>query len=141
MRPAGRVGPGFVAVLTLAYIGAFIAFVPLLSLIVPLQAQALAPGDKIGLLSLVSLWGALTASVANLAAGWASDRTRGRFGRRRPWILAGLAGVILAYGLIAAAPSPLALLAGVMTFQFAFNLMFAPLTAILADVVPEVLSV
>ena len=138
MRPAGRVGPGFVAVLTLAYIGAFIAFVPLLSLIVPLQAQALAPGDKIGLLSLVSLWGALTASVANLAAGWASDRTRGRFGRRRPWILAGLAGVILAYGLIAAAPSPLALLAGVMTFQFAFNLMFAPLTAILADVVPDV---
>ena len=85
MRPAGRVGPGFVAVLTLAYIGAFIAFVPLLSLIVPLQAQALAPGDKIGLLSLVSLWGALTASVANLAAGWPKPKppaTRCWRGRR-----------------------------------------------------------
>lgn len=130
-------GRGFIAALTLAYVGAFIAFVPLLSLIVPLQAQALAPSDKIGLLSLVSLWGALTASVANLAAGWASDRTRGPFGRRRPWLGAGLIGVILSYGIIALAPTPLVLLAGVMAFQLAFNLMFAPLTAILADTVPD----
>ncbi|MDQ1155658.1 MFS transporter [Brevundimonas sp. SORGH_AS_0993] len=133
-----RVGPGFIAALTLAYIGGFIGFVPLLSLIVPLQAQALASGDKVALLSLVSLSGAMTASVANLAAGWASDRTRSRFGRRRPWIIAGLAGVIVAYGLIAWAQTPTALLAGAVAFQLAFNLMFAPLNAVLADVVPDV---
>jgi len=135
--PAAPVGAGFIAVLTLAYVGAFIAFVPLLSLLVPLQAQSLAPADKIGLLSLVTLWGALVASVANMAVGWASDRTRHRFGRRRPWIMAGVAGVLLAYGLIAAARSPSALVAGVMLFQLAFNTMFAPLTAVLADRVPD----
>lgn len=135
--PAARVAPRFIAVLTLAYVGAFIAFVPLLSLLTPMQAEALAPADKIGLLSLVSLWGAVTASLTNLAAGWASDRTRVRFGRRRPWILCGLVGVLLAYGLIARASTPAGLLAGVMAFQFAFNLLFAPLHAIFADLVPH----
>jgi len=135
--PAARVAPRFIAVLTLAYVGAFIAFVPLLSLLTPMQAEALAPADKIGLLSLVSLWGAVTASLTNLAAGWASDRTLCRFGRRRPWILCGLIGVLVAYGLIAKAATPSGLLVGVMAFQFAFNLLFAPLHAIFADLVPH----
>ncbi|MFC7379206.1 MFS transporter [Brevundimonas sp. GCM10030266] len=123
--------------LTLAYIGAFVAFVPLLTLLVPLRAEALAPTDKVGLLSLVTLWGAVIASVANVAVGWASDRTRNPLGRRRPWILAGLVGVLLAYGVIATAPTPGRLIAGVMLFQLAFNMLFAPLTAILADQAPD----
>lgn len=135
--PAAPVSAGFIAALTLAYVGAFVAFVPLLTLLVPLQAQILAPADKVGLLSLVALWGALTASVANMAVGWASDRTRHPLGRRRPWILAGLLGVILAYGLIAAAATPVALILGVAAFQLAFNTMFAPLVAVLADRVPD----
>ena len=135
--PQTPVSAVFIASLTLAYVGAFIAFVPLLSLLVPLQAQALSPADKIGLLSVVTLWGALVASGANMLVGWASDRTRHRLGRRRPWILAGLVGVLLAYALIAMAASPLLLLAGVMLFQLTFNMMFAPLTAILADRVPD----
>ncbi|GAA0627306.1 MFS transporter [Brevundimonas kwangchunensis] len=135
--PATPVSAGFIASLTLAYVGAFIAFVPLLSLLVPLQAQALSPADKVGLLSLVTLWGAVVASGANMVVGWASDRTRHRLGRRRPWIFAGLAGVLLAYALIALAASPVLLLAGVMLFQLTFNMMFAPLTAVLADRVPD----
>ena len=131
------VGAGFIAILTLAFIGAFIAFVPLLSLLVPLLAQSLAPADKVGLLSACALWGALVASLANMAVGWASDRTRHRWGRRRPWILAGLIGVILAYALIASARTPLALVGGVMMFQLTFNMMFAPLLVILADRVPD----
>lgn len=132
-----RVGPGFIALLTLAYVGAFSAFVPLLSIIVPLQAQQIAVGDKVGLLGIATAWGAGVASVINLAAGWGSDRTRSAWGRRRPWILAGLAGVVAAYGLIGAARTPTGLVFGVIAFQFGFNLMFAPLTAILADQVPD----
>jgi len=131
------VGPGFIATLTLAYVGAFIAFVPLLSLLVPLQAQALAPMDKIGLLSLVTLLGAVVASITNLAVGWASDRTRHRLGRRRPWMAGGLIGVIVAYGLIATASSPAMLVASIVVFQLAFNTLFAPLNAVLADRVPD----
>lgn len=132
-----RVGPGFVALLTLAYVGAFSAFVPLLSIIVPLQAQQLSVVDKIGLLGVATAWGAGVATVANLAAGWGSDRTRFAWGRRRPWILLGLIGVLAAYGLIGAARTPTGLIVGVIAFQLGFNLMFAPLTAILADRVPD----
>lgn len=132
-----RVGAGFIAILTLAYVGAFIAFVPLLTLLIPLQAAVLAPSDKIGLLSLVTLWGAVTASLANLGSGWISDRTPGRFGRRRPWILCGLIGVLLAYAAIETANSPRGLIIAIMGFQLAFNLMFAPLHAVFADRVPD----
>lgn len=135
--PLPPVGPGFIAALTLAYVGAFIAFVPLLSLLVPLQAQALAPMDKIGLLSLVTLLGAVVASVTNLAVGWASDRTHHTMGRRRPWIAGGLIGVMVSYGLVATASGPVALVAGIVVFQLAFNMLFAPLTAVLADRVPD----
>lgn len=136
-EPLPPVGPGFIATLTLAYVGAFIAFVPLLSLLVPLQAQALAPMDKIGLLSLVTLLGAVVASVTNLAVGWASDRTRHGLGRRRPWIAGGLVGVMIAYGLIATASGPAMLVVGIVVFQLAFNTLFAPLNAVLADRVPD----
>lgn len=135
--PETPVSISFIALLTWANIGAFIAFVPLLSLLVPLRAEVLAPADKVGLLSQVALWGAVAASLANMAVGWASDRTRHRWGRRRPWIAAGLAGLVLAYALIAVAASPGALIVGVVAFQVAFNMMFAPLTATLADRVPD----
>lgn len=135
--PEAPVSASFIALLTWANIGAFVAFVPLLSLLVPLRAEILAPGDKVGLLSQVALWGAVAASLANMAVGWASDRTRHRWGRRRPWMAAGLGGIVLAYALIAAATSPAALIAGVVAFQVAFNMMFAPLTATLADRVPD----
>lgn len=136
-EPLPPVGRGFIATLTLAYVGAFIAFVPLLSLLVPLQAEAVAPADKIGLLSLLTLVGAVVASATNLAVGRASDRTRHRLGRRRPWIAGGLIGVMVAYGLIAAASGPAMLVAGIVVFQLAFNMLFAPLTAVLADRVPD----
>lgn len=132
-----RVGPGFIALLTLAYIGAFSAFAPLLSIIVPLQAQQVSVADKVGLLGIATAWGAGVASVVNLAAGWGSDRTRSIWGRRRPWILLGLIGVLAAYMLIGAASTPAGLIIGVIAFQLGFNLMFAPLTAILADRVPD----
>lgn len=136
-EPLPPVGRAFIATLTLAYVGAFIAFVPLLSLLVPLQAEAVAPADKIGLLSLLTLVGAVVASATNLAVGWASDRTRHRLGRRRPWMAGGLIGVMIAYGFIATATGPATLIAGIVVFQLAFNMLFAPLTAVLADRVPD----
>lgn len=36
-------------------------------------------------------------AVSDPVVGWASDRTRGRFGRRRPWMLAGAAPAALAF--------------------------------------------
>jgi MFS family permease len=121
----------------LAQAGAFLSFVPLLQILVPLKVEAIDPAHKAALLARVLLLGALTAGAANLVAGALSDRTRSPLGRRRPWMLAGLVGMILAYLVIAQARTADALVVGVVLFQLTFNCLFAALLPILADRVPD----
>jgi MFS family permease len=135
-RQAG-VGAGFVTLYAVAQIGAFIAFLPLLEILLPHRAVAIDQLHGTALLSRVSLVGALVASLANILAGALSDRTHSARGRRRPWLLGGLAATLGSYCLIWAADTPGRLLAAVIVFQIAFNAMFAPLGAVLADDVPE----
>ena len=133
----GRVGTLFIAVLTLAQVGAFLSFMPLLTILAPLKAQMIDPLGKASIMAQVSLWAAAMAGGANLLAGAVSDRTLSRFGRRKPWILLGLAGSIGSYFLIEAAHDFRGLLLGLLAFQFCFNFLFGPLAALLPDQVPD----
>lgn len=106
-----------------------------------LQAQIMAmfPNDEkaqVANIALVGTIGALGALIAQPAAGQISDRTRSKFGRRAPWIIAGavtggvslialgfmnnLAGIIVAWLLV----------------QICYNFAQGPLSAILPDRVP-----
>ncbi len=120
-----------------AQAGAFICFIPLLTLLLPGKAQLLGGADKALLLSQMAMLGGLTAAVANLLFGSLSDRTRGPLGRRRPWILAGLGLVAVALAVIGWADSPLQLALGVVAFQLAVNALYAPLTALVPDMVAD----
>ena len=120
-----------------ANIGAYLAFLPLLTVILPLRAEALAGTDKVALLSEALFAGVLVATVANIAAGMASDWSRRRFGTRLPWLWIGLAGTWISYALIALAPGALSLGIAMMLFQFGFNTLFGPMTALFADKVPD----
>lgn len=131
------VTPGFIGAYTAAQIGAFIGFIPLLTIILPLKAAAIDPAGKAELLALVALWGAVTAGVANVLAGAASDRTRLSHGGRWRWIAAGMAATAASYGLIAAASTAWALLLAVVALQISLNLMLNPLAAALPDEVPD----
>ncbi|KQX23561.1 MULTISPECIES: MFS transporter [unclassified Sphingomonas] len=121
----------------LANAGAYIAFLPLLTIILPLRAEALAGEAKVTLLSEALLAGVLVATIANVAAGMASDWTRARIGTRMPWLWAGLAGTWLSYAVIATASEAVVLGIGLMLFQLFFNMFFGPLGALLADKVPD----
>src|ERR1700761_5717239 len=77
---AGRIGWRFLSAYTIAQVGAFVAFMPLLQLLAPLKAAAIDPQHKTILLGQAMFLGAVAASVSNLLAGAASDRTRSRFG-------------------------------------------------------------
>ena len=135
--PQERVGAGFLTGFVIAQIGAYLSFLPLLQILVPLQAAALDPGHKAQLVSEVAFFGAGVAALSNLAIGWVSDRTRWRWGRRRPWIVIGALATAASYGLIATANSPAALLVSVLVFQLSFNIAFAPLLALIPDRVPD----
>lgn len=116
--------------------GAFIAFIPLLTLLLPARADALAGEGREVLLGQAAMLGGLTAAVANFGFGVLSDGA-GRWGRRRPWIVLGLAMAVASLALIAIADRPVALLAAVVVFQISVNALYAPLCAVVPDRVPD----
>lgn len=102
-----------------------------------LRAQQLAGPDRaVAVLGGVASVGALTALVSNPIIGRLSDRTRGRWGRRRPWLVAGAIGMLLGLLFISLAPSVPMLIVAIVFNQICYNVYGAPQTATLADQVP-----
>lgn len=135
--PPSRRSRWFILGYGAAQTGAFVCFIPLLTLLLPEKASAIGGADKAMLLSLAAMLGGATAAAANLVFGALSDRTRSRFGRRRPWILIGLAMVAISLALLAFAQTSVHLVLGVILFQIAVNAFYAPLTALVPDMVPD----
>lgn len=105
----------------------------------PLKIAALLPEEhRATALATVLTLGGLAALLANPFFGALSDRTRGRFGRRRPWMLGGtVAGLFGVVALAAADSLPTIIISWVCT-QTAFNATLAAAAALLADTVPEI---
>lgn len=117
----------------LAMAGGTIAYVPLLTILLPVQIAGLAGEARIAWLAYAAFAGALTASIANIVFGWLSDRLAWRV----PLIIAGLlASSVLLTG-FAAVSSLAGLIALVVAWQAALNLMLAPLGAWAGDHVPD----
>lgn len=135
-RANGR-SPRFLALYALANAGGVFAFLPLLTLLLPLKVEAMAGADRLGLLTLATLGGAVAASVSNIVFGALSDRTHARIGTRRRWIAAGLLATIASYGAILLAATPVTLVGSVVAYQAALNMMLGPLFATMADEVPD----
>ncbi|MHB8284620.1 MAG: MFS transporter [Caulobacteraceae bacterium] len=132
-----RLPLNFLVAVMLAQVGACLAFSPLLQILLPLKAAGIDPSHKGVLLSHILLAGATTAAVANLAVGVLSDRTRSRFGRRRPWMAAGLVGTLGAYLLLAKAASTVQLFVAIIAFQLLFNTFFSAFAAAVAERTPS----
>jgi MFS family permease len=127
----------FLLLYALAWGGGVVAYVPLLTLILPVKIEAVVGADKMALLSLTTLIGAAVASVVNIGVGVLSDRTVMGERGRRPWILAGLILTLCAYGCIYAASTSVQIVLAVAIFQAAVNTMLAPLSAMAADEAPD----
>lgn len=138
---SGRRSAGWLLLYALAYGGGAIAYVPLLTLLLPLKVEEIAPTEKLALLGLITVAGAVAASISNILAGILSDRiqgpVRGRIAGRRPWILAGLVLTVAALAGIAVSRSAPELIAAVVAFQIVLNILLAPLVALAADEVPD----
>ncbi|MDE0947489.1 MAG: MFS transporter [Sphingobium sp.] len=128
---------GFILLFALANVGGVIGYLPLLTLLLPLKIEAIAGGAHIGVFTTTVIAGAVAASLANILFGWACDCTRDRAGGRRAWVAGGIVTTALSYCLIALAATPLAIVAAIVAFQLAVNMMLAPLFAIMADEIPD----
>lgn len=130
----------------------------LLTVMIPSQAQHLAPGAKVPALALLTGVSALIALTVPLIIGALSDRCSHRWGRRRPYMAVGIGinvvGLILmavayaqaqpvrAYGsnvvgALLGSPSYLFFLLAYMVVQLGNNVTSAAYSGIIPDLVPE----
>ncbi len=130
---AARQSRWFLVLFALAAAGGAVAYVPLLTVLLPQQIVRLQGGEDVAALAQVAFLGAVMASLANIAVGMLSDRSR----TRRPWIIAGLIASNLALIAVGKAGSIAELVLLIMAWQVALNLMLAPLMAWAGDCFPD----
>lgn len=123
----------FLWLYALASAGGSIAYVPFLTILLPMRVTAMAGSDDVAWLAYATFFGAIAASLSGIAFGWASDATR----RRVPWIAGGLclSSLLLgSFGTVGQAGHVILLL---VCWQVALNMMLAPLAAWAGDHVPD----
>jgi MFS family permease len=124
----------FVMFYALAWTGGAIAYTPLLTLLLPVRVAALAgPLASVDWLARIALVGAIAASVGGIGFGYLSDVTR----NRRGWMAAGLVLSSLLLVTIGQVDSLAGLIAIIVAWQLALNMMLGPLAALAGDVVPD----
>ncbi|WP_395700440.1 MFS transporter [Aquabacterium sp.] len=135
-EPQRPVGKGFMGLFALANLGLWMAFFAPIQVLLAQQMALIAPAGKEAALGWVTGVGALVSLVANPLFGALSDRTTSRFGRRRPWTLA---GAVLGAGALAMLGRQTTLAGATLWWcvaQLTLNAMLAALSAEVPDQVP-----
>ncbi|MDU0328445.1 MFS transporter [Microbacterium sp. KSW2-21] len=131
-----KMRPGLVFLLTLGVFGVYLAFVTPIAISLAIRVNFLAPENPEYLGVVLSL-GSIAGLITGPFGGMLSDRTRSRFGRRRPWLVGatilGLAGLAL----MAAIPSIVVLTLGWIIAAAGLNLAANTFLTIQADRLPE----
>jgi MFS family permease len=135
-EPQTRVGWRWVALLVLATIGVWMAFLTPIQVLLAQQVKAIDPAHKETMLGWVTAYGALAAMIVNPVAGALSDRTTLRTGRRHIWTLAGALVAAGALVLLADQHTIIGVAIGWVAAQLCLNVMLANLTAAVPDRVP-----
>lgn len=96
-----------------------------------------AESDRVSLVALIATASGIASLFAAVIAGSLSDRTRGRWGMRTPWIVGG--GLACSLGLLsmAAAENVVALLVSTAFVLMAFSAQSVTTAAVIPDRVPE----
>ena len=132
-----RRSPVFLLAFALANVGGVMAYLPLLTLLLPLKIEVLSGPARIGVFTTCVTAGAIAASGSGILFGWLSDRSvQGGIGRRG-WMTGGLIGTAGSYALVALAATPVQIVAAVVVFQFAVNALLAPMMAIMSEEIPD----
>jgi MFS family permease len=123
----------FLVLFALAAAGGAVAYVPLLTVLLPQRIAELQGGEDVAALARVGFVGAVMASLANIGVGMLSDRAR----MRRPFIIAGLVASNLLLLMVGTATSVAQIVVLVMVWQVGLNLMLSPLMAWAGDCFPD----
>ena len=128
--------PRFIALYAIGYVGSYVALITPVVTTLAIKIAQLDPVGKETSLGLIAALGAFVAIISNLLTGALSDRTKSRLGRRRPWIIGGALGGVVALGIVGFAPNLGVVAVGWALAQLTLNMVLAALQALLPDQVP-----
>ena len=137
--PAQRtpVTTGWIFRYGLLYLGQNISWAAPTQLLLAQQILVWHPGEKEQKLALLMAIGGFFSIIWHPLAGWLSDRTNSRWGRRAPWILFGGLAAAGALMFMGAAPGFVALTIGWSVFQLAIAASINAAQAVAPDTVPD----
>lgn len=133
---AQKVGPRYIWLMVLAQFGVFVAFITPLAISLSIRLSEIAPGQE-QYLGYILGAGAFCVMLWGPFLGVASDRTRTRIGRRRPFIIAGMLIGVLSLFVMASAPNVLILGVGWVLAQLGWGQALNALQISTADRLPE----
>jgi len=131
-----RLSFGRLAAINAFWFGGGAHWQPIYISLIPVGATLVAGSRADLLIGRVTAAGGIFALLTPILVGWLSDRTVSRWGRRRPWMVAGTILNIVGLGLLAFAAGPLALIAAYLVVQLSNNAAGAAYTGVIPDVVP-----
>ncbi|MGJ3190107.1 MFS transporter [Paenarthrobacter sp. FR1] len=108
---------------------------PIISL--SIRVFGLDPEGKTLGLSTILLVGSVLAVLGSPFFGTLSDRTRGRFGRRRPWLVAGGSLMLLGGIITGTAPNLATVAVGWAIAQLGFSATISSFFALIPDLIPD----
>jgi MFS family permease len=100
-------------------------------------ATLVAGKDAVLLQGRVMTAGGILALLMPIVGGWLSDHTASRWGRRRPWMVAGTAVNVVGLGLLAVAGTPALLFLAFMLVQASNNLAEGAYAGVIPDIIPD----
>ena len=131
-----KVNARYIWFMVLAQFGVFMAFITPLAISLSIKVNSLAPGHE-EYLGYITGAGALFVMLSAPFMGIWSDRTRTRFGRRRPFMVGGVIVGVVSLVVMALAPSVLILGLGWVLAQWGWGTVLSNLQISTADRLPE----
>src|SRR5260370_30160450 len=133
--PTTRLSLGRLAAINAFWFGGGAHWQPIYISLIPVGATLIAGSNADLLIGRVTAAGGVFALLTPILVGWLSDRTVTRWGRRRPWMVAGTVLNIIGLGLLALSASQLTFIAAYLVVQMSNNAAGAAYTGVIPDVV------
>ena len=133
--PTARLSFGRLAAINAFWFGGGAHWQPIYISLIPVGATLIAGSNADLLIGRVTAAGGVFALLTPILVGWLSDRTLTRWGRRRPWMVAGTILNIVGLGLLALSASQLTFIAAYLVVQLSNNAAGAAYTGVIPDVV------
>ncbi len=135
VAPTARLSFGRLAAINAFWFGGGAHWQPIYISLIPVGATLIAGPNADLLIGRVTAAGGIFALLTPILVGWLSDRTVSRWGRRRPWMVAGTILNIIGLGLLALSASQLTFVLAYLVVQLSNNAAGAAYTGVIPDVV------